>query len=1109
MRIVYGKELIALRKQIFEEVEQKRKEQLFHRAFVIVPQGRTLTLEQQYLEQLENGALMRAELLSFARFRLRLQESFGFLPAPRLSAQGEALLIRELILEDKASFPQLLPLSSKQGFLDLLRQDLDLLERYCCSPEALRQAATESGQPLLGDKWCELALLMERCRARLLQTPYRLRSTEMEELAGQLQALKEGHLPDYLAEELKRQLTQTHCYFWGFSELEWFSPQELAVIEALEGLGVELCLAICADDYLEDERMGAPLWARGRLRMKEVLKRFPGAKVERCAQALSAQNSYLEQAYPSAQSYLGEVSADSTRTFPLQIQVQQTSSIEESAEFLCAQIQRTCLANEARYKDFVVCLLTQDLDADFLYRCFESYGIPVYLDRRSSLAESALFRELLAFVRLVQSRFGQSEVLHYLRLATPVEQAGEVDAFEDFVLRHGLDRYRFHQRQAYRPIKAIEEQTKQAEAETLAQNAWAFYEKRLKPLYELAKTLQKKPSQLHFQALFLDYLEQTEAKQRVEQRLNEALRLGRADDSASEASAWKAFLAFLEDLVQLPSELPMDLALFRDLLQQAGQSQQVGRLPNLVDQVYVGSVEACLNLDRPHLILLGASAEGLGRPLPQSLLNELDRSELERYTGVALPREEKRLYEGVFQFYQLLTAPTLSLRYSVEAEARLPEGLQRLSEMASEVKTCSTPELKEELGHLHQARRRQALQRYLFREDLGEVEKAELGGQLPLLVQADLSYAQKLLQQSPRPQEVECLQLSDEERAGLMRLDSERPRSFSISRLESFAACPYRYWFSYVLGLRERERLRLDSRVGGTLSHLFLEDFFNAEQSLDEVEEKFNQLSEKGMFLGLYRELNRYVSEGRLPERFVEAGPFGASTRFVLLGLQKALGPMVQDLRESGFKPAELEASFDLSRLKGEALEAHIKRMGGEALFWNGIVDRLDLRTHEDGVAFRLIDYKTYDAKVDYDLIMAGLSLQLPAYLIGLQSIHPDWQAQNAYYYPVKRESGRLEGVQEGGRLEASSLVAKGKEELLPVLLQHSQKAIQSLYQSLKLGAFSPSPKCWKSDNACRYCKGKSACPLDQALYAQEPIVQKKKADWEKALKAELEEGVQ
>ena len=209
-----------------------------------------------------------------------------------------------------------------------------------------------------------------------------------------------------------------------------------------------------------------------------------------------------------------------------------------------------------------------------------------------------------------------------------------------------------------------------------------------------------------------------------------------------------------------------------------------------------------------------------------------------------------------------------------------------------------------------------------------------------------------------------------ESRAALERFLGKKESSFSPTRLETYARCPYRYFLQALLSLapwEETDKLEALSPIDrGALVHRILFLFFSRLKE----ENRFPLAAQARSYL------NSVLME--LAEKAFQEFAQEKATGYPLLwSLEKSRilasleGFVKTELKDlECFEPAYLEQSFNCP----------FPLDGKRAIVLRGRIDRIDLSP--DGRQARIIDYKTgYPQPIGDGEFKGGEALQLPLYL--------------------------------------------------------------------------------------------------------------------------------
>jgi ATP-dependent helicase/DNAse subunit B len=271
--------------------------------------------------------------------------------------------------------------------------------------------------------------------------------------------------------------------------------------------------------------------------------------------------------------------------------------------------------------------------------------------------------------------------------------------------------------------------------------------------------------------------------------------------------------------------------------------------------------------------------------------------------------------------------------------------------------------------------------------------------------------------------------------------------SISASRLETFAACPMRYFYRYVLNLKvhpEPEKvLQLQASDRGNLMHDILEK--TLEKGLKE-----GWVAKRELTIGLTA-LEKQTADAF--KHFEKEGVPGAPGLWqwekeqMRSDLSRTLEAV---LLEEDWTPFAFEVGFG-----EEGNEVPFKLKDEKVLDLQGRMDRVDISS--DGKSLRVVDYKTGTAVgVKNNSVKEGTKLQLPFYLWALKNLYADKTSRQALYDFITRRGG----------YKRTKYNIEAAQELEPVLDQ----VLSTVAHGVEQGLFPTAGK------ACDHCDYRKLC---------------------------------
>ncbi|MBQ3502442.1 MAG: PD-(D/E)XK nuclease family protein, partial [Clostridia bacterium] len=316
--------------------------------------------------------------------------------------------------------------------------------------------------------------------------------------------------------------------------------------------------------------------------------------------------------------------------------------------------------------------------------------------------------------------------------------------------------------------------------------------------------------------------------------------------------------------------------------------------------------------------------------------------------------------------------------------------------------------------------------------------------------------------------------------------DFTKLTEISASALETYFQCPVKYFFSYVLKLKEPVSSEIEMLDIGNILHDLAYRYYttpNHDQlnvhefctdtinSLIATDEKLKQHINNPILINLIAEAERFINHLRKLDA------------------------------NSKFKPYYFEKAFGLNR-KFEALPLT------DTISLKGKVDRIDL--FEDN--FRIIDYKSGNADATLSELYYGKKLQLFLYALAIENATGK-TLSGTFYLPIKNVvekadsneniykligfytdnqdlapaydiniTSQLKSEFVNITLKKDGSISKRSDKVLTQsemqrLLEYSKQVSINALNEISLGKFAPSPL--KSDsmhNACTYCPYLGLC---------------------------------
>ena len=1088
---------------------------------LLAPKQATFQLERQLLADNSFNGYTRLHIFSFERLAHFVFEKLRAAPPRLLAEEGGIMVLRARLMQYADGLKVFHRSARRPGFARQLSRLLGELQQHQFTPAKLRARASRLAERReLRDKLQDLALLLEAQAHWLaeheLQDANRLLDAAVEALRG------ERRTPD----------TGTwiqHLWLDGFAEM---TPQELDLLAALGPHCERATLAFCLENEPAAETSWLSVWSsigktfqacRQRLenlpacRIEvEILPRVPGKN----RFAGNSDLAHLEKNWASS-----IIPIPARRTPRSAVSLVVCANPEAEAVFAAREVLKFVRAG-ARFRDCAVLVRNLDGYHQPLARTFRRYGVPFFLDRRESVAHHPLAELTRSALRTAAFDWPHDDWFAALKAGFSSVAESEIDRLENAALEFGWRGKKWRE-----PLPAVD-----ASLERLRQAV-------LPPFGNFAAQLardQHQPTGGQLAGALRALWDELEVEETLEKwSLPDLEGSSPATRHPSlHSTVWEQMNLWLDNVALAFSREALPLRDWLPVLEAGLASLTVGVIPPALDEVLVGAIDRARNPNLKLALVLGVNETIFpAAPAAPPILTDADRDELEQ-GGVTLgPDLRERLARERFYGYIACTRASEKLavtfaRHDADGQSLNPSPfvshLQRLfPELAIKEFSAETG-LSEAAHPIELAAPLVELQNSVA----AEVTRLKPKEYQSLLTSSPtLAGWRKLLELPSMKTLAECLRrLREPDPAenlppGLAEKLFGPALRTSVSRLEEFAQCPFRFFVRSGLRAGERKIFELDARERGSFQHDVLKVFHERLAAEDRRWRDLTPPEARARIRAIAVELTENFRGGLLRDT--------AQTQFEARALTESLQDFIEVvitwLREQNeFDPAAAELDFggDDARVPAWALDSG----DGHRLELHGRIDRVDLCPDPAGrgALALVMDYKSGSKKLDAILVEHGVQLQLLAYLnvlrhwadprdaFGVARLIP----AGVFYVNLRGQYAigdtRVEGLNDAGdarkrayrhtgRFDASVLpkldrlgaadqfsyqrnqdgsLRKGSVEALPSaefekLLDRVERQLREMSRAIFSGAAKVDPYRKGSETPCEFCDYRAICRID------------------------------
>ena len=921
---------------------------------ILVPEQASFVYQADLIHKYAPPGIMTVDVLSFQKLAKRMLDQVGGGAAKKIDELGKVLLLRRLIQENPDTYSYFSHAMNRTGYLLKIGDVLQECKRYQVESGTLKTTIQQADLP---------------------ETLFRAKATELANLYVQYESAIKNIGMD--AEEelttLERMLEGTDLYqdttFW-VDEFYDFTPQEMHILELLMMRAEDIHISLPMDPNTED--LGRKSVFR---RQKHLLDRLKASASKNLVEMLpdriftgkrfqgAEDLAFLEQDYFLLKNQVYPKIPDHLQLVEGQNRLSEVDSVARKIRTLCRE-------KGYRYSDIGV-FARGDQYETILQTVFTDYEIPFFLDHKEAVKQHPLTELLLAFFEICEENWSYQSMFRFLKTELLPFDVDEIDRLENYVLRYGIRGSSWHNDKEW-PYGKDENEELVEEVNNLRDRISA-------PLLKAQKALDGEFTAKTLAKVIYGLFDAFEVPARLQSLCEEAWEGGFLESVQTHQQIWDKVVEIFNQMDYLLGDTLLTLEDFAVLLQSAFDKLDLGLLPTSLDQVFLGALAHSRSSNLKAVFLLGAN-EGImpARATENGFFNDLEKERLRELGCPLSPESKDQVYEEQFLIYLGFTRSSefLQVSYSLsdeEGKALRPSSVihklfrkfPRLTLESAQWPPQDVSNLMEYFNHPEKAMG--LLGVHLTRPEPKETRLlwASLYNWFQDHPEPLFDQIKESLRHEDKP--LEC-KLTHTELYG-------DPIRLSVSALERYRQCPYSYFLSYGLRLKERALYQMEAVDIGTFYHKAVEDFSNYlldhNLSWDALEEE--------QVIHIMNDVVDALAPGMQNEILLSTGRYRYLSRKLGNTLEKTALMLMDHGKKGNFVPIALEADFGKNDSELDRFDMTLK--DGTKLALRGRIDRIEEAVEGNNHYLRVIDFKTGTQGLKLSDIYYGLKIQLLTYL--------------------------------------------------------------------------------------------------------------------------------
>ena len=1070
-RIIHGTSRRRNTDKCIDEVNAFLKHGAGENLHIIVPDQYSSYYEQLLTERSWERGSFQAEILTFKRLAQRVFTRNLKIRENYIDNAGKGMLMYNVIDAVQGSLTAFAKASAYPAFSIEAMKMIREFKRYGLNEHDIKKASETADDRLLSTKLSELSVMFSEYSERLEKGGFQDAEDDLSRLA----------------EEIEESGGFERSIFW-FDSFDSFTPPEYLVIKALMKNSKAVSFILCTDSLRGEDN--SDIFNPVRDTASKILETADnlGISTEVIGVnsgdgAFSGINGEIEHLrdnyfrYPEKK-YPEKVSS---------IKITGNDTIHEEVERCALEIARAVRQGKYRYGDICVVSGLYDEYRAYIDAIFSNYDIPVFLDEKRAISRHPACVFILSFLNIYIEKYSHESVFAFLKSPYGNFDSDDVSRLENYILEFDIKGVDGWCKKDWDDIPYNRRDTS---------SLIGFNETRrlmVKCLEPYFDEFRNGLSGDRFAELLFRFLEEHDLYGKIENEAKTAMNEGNLEYSDELKQSWNIIMDILDQLCTISGTKKFTIEKFRDMLEIAFSQKKIGLIPPRTDVVFAGKIDKAFGTKIKMLMMLGTNDPGFPEGVvSEGLLSDKERGELLE-TGVVLaPDTTTQVLDKQLDVYNLLNLPTESIyiSYAVkgsDGEERRPSPfIDRVMELFPALEKTN--------------------------------ENGCEASDYIMTPMTGLSYA--IRNKSYNPGLVEWYLSNGFERFFCEKADSFSDMEFramirsllgeiletSATSLESYAACPFKYFADHILDAKERRIFSISSPDVGNLLHEIIKSLSMTYR--DKVDPEYKEM------IRTAENAFAEVPAGRIFSKNARLSYMG---RRIVSRAVDAYLTIRRQIDEGDFKPVEFEADFG----RNKRLGAPCYQTGDSRVYLRGRIDRVDAAMIKDNEFFRIIDYKSSHKDIRLCRIKEGLDIQLPLYMMAYMN-DTGTKPGGMYYFDAAKkivsvdyntepetigdkiqEESKLIGytladadviqamdrnfsknsrhisvrANAGGQLSGNLITEDDISAMSRVVERHIVEKTNSIYS----GEYDVNPVRYQNSWACEYCDFKGICGFDRS----------------------------
>lgn len=618
-------------REIAEQIEKGNT-----KIYIITPEQFSFTAENKLLAEVKEGAVLHAEVLTFARMAYRIMQETGGANDTTLSQVGKSMLVDAILRKQKKN---LTFLGNSDENIEVVENAITEFKKHCISTQKLEEVSQKLEDTYLQAKVKDLTTVYEEYQ-NYLQEGYIDENDTLDKLVQNI--------------EKSKQFVDTLIYI---DEFAGFTMQEYRIIEKLLPMAKRVTITVTTDSLWQEGVQEEDIFYDNKKTIERILAIAkavgvtvePEVKLDKKYRFKTPELQYLESnLYATKYHKYGQ----HVENLSLFLAKNPYSEVEQVAK------QIIKLVKEKKYRFQDIAIITKDIStySGLVKAISEEYEIPVFVDEKKDLSQNIFVKYMLALLSIFAQNWSYDSVMDYVKSGFLKIDKEDIYLFEKYTLALGIEYKKWYEGE-WNFGEVTESEKEEIE------KVKAVRKQVITPLVSLKEKMNaSKTYEDITKKLYLFLLEQN-IQEQLQAKAEELEKLGNLELAGLYEMSWNTVIEVLEELVMVFGKETVSFENYLLLLKTGLKTASLGKIPATQDVVLMGDVERSRSHKVKAVFLLGVN-DGVFPSIhkEEGFLGDEDRRKLKE-KGIELAKGTlEQLYEENFNIYKAFTTAEEKIR---------------------------------------------------------------------------------------------------------------------------------------------------------------------------------------------------------------------------------------------------------------------------------------------------------------------------------------------------------------------------------------------------------------------------------------------------------------